>query len=107
MISILYDVKQVLSSDVTLVCKPVYVRVGRSVELTATLNKETTWKRVTWRMENKILGTCSSSDCKKEGPLFKHRTERLTDTGVFYYTVVVANQGSTVSCSDKVVVYGR
>ena len=90
-----------------MVCKPVYVRVGRTVELTATLNKETTWERVTWRMENKIPETCSSSDCKEDGLLFKHQTDRLADTGVFDYTVEIENMGSTVRCSGRVVVYGK
>ena len=93
-------------SGTTLDCTPVYQTVGKSVTLTATLDKETSWNQVTWTKGAQTVETCSTN-CNKEGLNLLHQTERLRVTGFSKYSVEMEKQWYTVKCSSTLAVFGK
>ena len=70
------------------------------------LNKAPTWEEVSWKIEDRTLGTCSD-DCRKEDLKLLYQTERLTVTGVFRYYVEMGKLGSVVICSNSLAIFGK
>ena len=87
-------------------CKTVHVKLGRSGILEAVLNTATTWEHATWTFPDSTV-TSSSSISDKGSLVLQHSTTKLETTGQFGYAVEIQKQGSSLSCTGLLFVYGE